>query len=652
MKDKSSKTGIAENLKENKTPHLLFAGLFIIILVITTYWKSSDNGFVDWDDYAYVVDNELVRSPGDSYLKDLFTTPVSQNYHPLTILSLRLDNNICKSCPEGISPKPFIRGNVILHVLNSLLVLILVFLLTNRNIITSFLVAVVFGIHPMHVESVAWIADRKDVLYTFFFLAGLIFYMYFKKGGQKKYLWLTATFILFIMSCLSKATAVVFPVVLILIDFWIGYTKENSIRKTLKEVFFIKNLLLRVPFFIISVFIGLLASRIQNNQNFLGMLNLSKNMSDVVNTVQPFNILERFQIAGYGFIIYIIKFFVPVQLTAFYPYPELKEFINGSFKLILWLSTAATIIIILAVIYSIKKSKIYFFGIGFYLITIALVLQFISVGSAIMANRYSYLPYIGLSLIPAMLIANSKKTIRNILLIISGCFIILLMFLSVQQVKTWKNPETLWTNVLKKHSHLELARRARGKYYSKISSLANSENEKKVLEDKAFTDFTEAIKAGTKSSDVFEGTAIIYESRGEPEKALLFIDKAISMNPKKGGGYYNRAMIYDRLNQKENAIKDYNIALIYGSNLTIEILSNRSVLFLETGRFKEAVNDLDYLISVNPKEFMYYSNRAFAKLQLRDIDGAIADYRSVLQLKPGDQTTKKQLQILLDSQAR
>jgi tetratricopeptide (TPR) repeat protein len=652
VQNKISKTGIAASIKENKTLCLLLAGLFIIVLVEATYWKSSDNSFVNWDDYAYIVDNELVRNPGDSYLKDLFTTPVCQNYHPLTILSLRLDNNICKTCPEGISPKPFIRGNIILHVLNSLLVLFFVFLLTDRNIIASFLVALLFGIHPMHVESVVWISERKDVLYTFFFLAGLISYMYFKKEGQRKYLWLTVTFILFIMSCLSKATAVVFPVILILIDFWIGYTEKKPVGNILKNIIFSRNILLLIPFFIVSVFIGLLAFKIQDNQNFLGMLNLSKNMPDVVNTVHPFSLIQRFQIASYGFIVYILKFFIPVNLYAFYPYPELKEFISGSFKIILWLSTASTIIIFLAVIYSMKKSKLYAFGIGFYLITVILVLQFISVGFAIMADRYSYLPYAGLSLIPAMLISNSKKTIKNILLIISGCFIILLMFLSGQQVKIWKNPETLWTNVLKKYSHLELARRARGKYYSKMSSLARSENEKKMLEDKAFTDFTEAIKAGTKNSDVFEGTAIIYESRGEPEKALMFINKTISMNPKKGGAYYNRAMIYDMLDQKENAIKDYNMALIYSTDLTIEILSNRSVLFLETGQFKEAVNDLDYLISANPKEFMYYSNRAFAKIQLKDIDGAIADYRTVLQLKPDDQVTKKQLQILLDSQNR
>lgn len=651
VQDSRFKTGMTANLKENKTLHLLLAGLLVIILVVTTYWKSSDNSFVDWDDYAYVVNNELVRSPGESYLKDLFTTPVSQNYHPLTILSLRLNNNICKTCHEGISPKPFIHGNIILHVLNSLLVLVLVFLLTNKNIIASLLVALLFGVHPMHVESVAWIAERKDVLYAFFFLAGLISYIFFKKEEQKKYLWLTLTFILFVMSCLSKATAVVFPGVLILIDFWIEYTEGKPFGKVLKNTLLSKNLLLLIPFFIVSVFIGLLAYRIQDNQNFLGILNLSKNMSDVVNTVQPFTILERFQIAGYGFIIYIIKFFVPVQLIAFYPYPELKEFVSGSFKLILWLSTAATVIIILTAIYSIKKSKLFVFGISLFLITIALVLQFISVGNAILATRYSYLPYIGLSMIPAVLIANSKKTLKNILLFVSGCFIILLMYLSGQQIKTWKNTETLWTNVLKKHPHLELARRSRGKYYSRMSALAKSENEKKVLEEKAFADFSEAIKAGTKSADVYEGMAIVYESRGEQEKALLFITKAISMNPGKGGAYYNRAMIYDGLNQKNAAIKDYSTAINYDQSLELKALSNRAVLYLETEKFAEAKNDLDKLISIDSRNHMYYYNRAYSKLQMDDIKGAIDDYRTVLRLNPDDQATKKQLQILLDNQA-
>ena len=158
-------------IKDNR---YYFAGAMVLLLVLVlfTYSKSFKNSFVDWDDFTYVVNNDLVRTPGDTYFKDLFLTPVSSNYHPLTILSMRISSNVCGTCPAGISPAPFIRGNVVLHMLNTLLVFILVFLLCKRDILISFLVAAVFGVHPMHVESVAWISERKDVLYTFFFSSG------------------------------------------------------------------------------------------------------------------------------------------------------------------------------------------------------------------------------------------------------------------------------------------------------------------------------------------------------------------------------------------------------------------------------------------------------------------------------------------------
>jgi protein O-mannosyl-transferase len=266
-----------------------------------------------------------------------------------------------------------------------------------------------------------------------------------------------------------------------------------------------------------------------------------------------------------------------------------------------------------------------------------------------MADRYSYLPYIGLSLIAAVLITNTGKRTKNVLLAASGCFVILLMIISTQQVKTWKNTETLWANVIKKHPDLELARRSRGKYYSKMSGRAKNEKGKKLLEDKAFADFNIAIKAGTNSSDVYEGTAIIFNSRDEPEKALQFINKAISMNPLKGGAYYNRAMIYDALNEKEIAIHDYTTALNLDPMLSLKILSNRSVLYLETGKYAEAAKDLDSVIELDRNNYRNYYNRAFSKLQLGDMKGAINDYRKTLELNPNDEVTRKQLQVLLDN---
>lgn len=624
------------------------AMIVLLVLVLFTYGRSFKNTFVDWDDFTYVVNNDLVRNPDTSDLKDLFLTPVSSNYHPLTILSLRINRNVCGTCPNGISPTPFITGNVILHILNTLLVFILVFLLCKRNILVSFLVAIVFGVHPMHVESVAWISERKDVLYAFFFLSGLIAWLFYKRGNRGKYIWLVLAFLLFIFSCLSKATAVVFPVILLLLNFWTSRTEEdNQILKGLKEVVSRGNLLLITFFLIISVVFGLMAFKVQSGENFLGFLNLSKSHPDMVNAIGPYTILQRLEIASYGFILYIVKFFLPVNLSALYPYPSIKEFDSGPFAITLLFTVAATVLIVFLVIRSLRKTKLYAFGMGFYIITIVLVLQFISVGMAIVAERYSYLPYIGISFIPATLISESSGTRKKILLLISGCFIIMLIILSRRQTGVWNNTETLWTQVIKRHPGQELPRRSRGKFYSKKSLEAKDIGDKKKYEDLALVDFTEAINAGTKSADVYQGTGVIYGSKGELEKAVGFLNKAISVDPKNGPAYYNRALINEKLGEKEAAIKDYNMALIYNPEDALRILNNRSNLFLETGRFREARLDFDYLIYIQSGNFLYYSNRAFARLQLGDVEGAILDYHKALQLKPDDQLSSENLQRLL-----
>ena len=637
----------SDTFKRKTSLQLILFAAVLSLLVLFTYSGALNNEFVDWDDFGYVVNNDLVRNPGDSYLRELFTTPVSSNYHPLTILSMRLNSNVCETCPNGISPAPFIRWNIILHILNTLLVLILIFLLSKRNILAAILTALIFGLHPMHVESVAWISERKDVLYTFFFLAGLITYLNFKKKDQRMLLWYLVTFILFILSCLSKATAVVFPVALILVDFMV-YPREGErpVLKAFKKAVSLKNLVWLVPFFIVSFFVGFMAYRIQSGDNFLGLLDLSKNAPDVINKIGPFTVFQRFEIGCYGFIVYIFKFFVPVNLLAIHPYPPLEDFTHGSFAIALYLSLIATVVIAVLVIMSLRKTRLYVFSTGFYFVTIALVLQFITVGISMISDRYSYLPYAGLAFIPASLIANSSKTKRTLLLIISACFIIMLMAVSKRQTQVWRNTETLWTKVIDKYPHQELPRRSRGKYYSRKSGQAKSNMEKKTFEDKALIDFTEAIKARTNSADVYMGTGIIYTSKGDLTNALLLLNAAIKIDPRKGSAYYNRALVYDQLNKKEEAIRDYNMALIYKSDLALQILNNRSNLFLETGRFKEAIPDFDYLISLDSNKFYYYSNRGIAKEQTNDIPGAISDFRKALQLQPDDDISRTHLEKL------
>jgi protein O-mannosyl-transferase len=632
----------------NENRKLIIAAFAITLLILVSYWKVFNNDFVDWDDFTYVVNNDLVRNPGDSFLKDLFTTPVSSNYHPLTILSMRLNNNVCDSCINGISPAPFIRGNVILHILNSLLVLLLVYILTRRNFLTAFIVALLFGVHPAHAESVAWIAERKDVLYSFFFFSGLIAWIFFKKADKGKHAWFILSFMLFVFSCLSKAVAVVFPVVIILINFWNYHTEnEKPVLASIREAFSLRNLFLLLPFFMVSVFIGLMAYKIQDGQNFLGFLDMSRNTPDVVNEIGPFSILQRAQIASFGIMTYIIKFILPLNLSPLYPYPTLQEFNDGTFHITLWLTFAAVIGLIVMTILSLRRTKLYAFSLGFFIVTVALVLQFVTVGMAIAADRYTYLPYLGLSFIPASLIASTAGKTKYILLLAVSCFVIFFIAQTRVQADVWQNTETLWSKAIERDPGLEVALRSRGKYYSKKALQAKSPAEKSVFEDKAYLDFREAIKSGTNSADVYEGTGVIYGSRGEPEKGILFLNKALELDPKKGSAYYNRALFYDQLNKKEEAIRDYNLALIYRPEKVFEIINNRSNLLLETGRYREAVTDLDYLISTGGNNFNYYYNRGFAKVYLNEIDQAIADFRKSLELKPDDKQAKEALSRLL-----
>jgi len=248
---------------------------------------------VSWDDYDYVIDNELVRNDGKTDLKAIFTSVVSLNYHPVTILSLRVNNNDCSKCPEGISPGPFITGNIILHTLNTLLVFILIFLLFRKDFVMAFIVAALIAVHPLHVESVAWISARKDVLSSFFFLSGLISWISYMRASKNKFLWLLLSFLLFIMATLSKATTVVFPFVAIITSYLIDGSPHLIYRKEPLKNFFSRVIIPLLPFFAVSLFIGFMAINVQNGENFLGMLHFSREPEDAVNAAGDFSVFQR-----------------------------------------------------------------------------------------------------------------------------------------------------------------------------------------------------------------------------------------------------------------------------------------------------------------------------------------------------------------------
>jgi hypothetical protein len=208
--------------------------LLIVCITAICLFPMLKNEFTNWDDEFYVNNNMLLRGPD---WHGIFSQSVLGNYHPLTIITLAFNYAI-----SGLDPFSYLLVNYLLHLINTILVFYLIWNISGKNKFIAAFVAIIFGIHPMHVESVAWVAERKDVLYTLFFLLALLKYWKFLLTNEKKHFWLC--FLFFVLSLLSKPAAIVLPLVLILFDYW----KGRSINlKTITE---------KIPFLILSLLFG------------------------------------------------------------------------------------------------------------------------------------------------------------------------------------------------------------------------------------------------------------------------------------------------------------------------------------------------------------------------------------------------------------
>lgn len=611
-----------ESPKDSSTSFPFF--LSIILLTIITYFVFSgakDNVFVNWDDQVYVEEQPLVLN---KEYAQLWKTPVSLNYHPATMISLAMQvpKNIKK-----LSPAPFIHLNIWLHIFNSILVFLLIWMINDKKWLVALLTAAIFALHPMHVESVVWVSERKDVLYTFFFLlASISYWQYLEKNI--KY-WLLFTFGCFLLSVLSKAMAVTLPIVLLLLDYWKG--------RNLKDF---THWIEKIPFFAVSLFFGLMAVSVQSGGDFGGLLTLLGEKTKAVADAEVFSLWQRFQFASYGFVQYIFKFFVPTEICAFYPYPEGNKL--SSLQGLLYPLTF--ILIVAAAIWSATKTKIFAFGTGFYLVTVALVLQFMSVGLAIMADRYTYVPYIGLAFIVVYTtdkwLMTRSSAFQYIGVSILSIFIIFLTFKTKSQVEVWQNSENLWSQVIQYYPKEDLALGNRGNYRGKTGNIAG-----------AMEDFEHAIADGCERADVYEGLGNSYgtlsmqhaDKKSEyAAKSLEMYQQALKIDPTKGNIHYNLGIT--QLQTDPNAsVKSFEAALKYMGHREAEILPTYGMALLNSGKYSEAITIMTQAMSKStPTDAMFY-HRGLAQLGNNNTTAAKNDFLEALKINPNNQEVKDRL---------
>ncbi|MCC7303696.1 MAG: tetratricopeptide repeat protein [Bacteroidia bacterium] len=577
---------------------------------------SDKKEFTNWDDPGYVLEQPLVKEYNADKRRILWdpSTDVMLNYHPITMMTLAWNYK------QGFDKKtntldvtPFAITNLMIHLANTLLVFLFIWSLTGGKWWASGLTALLFGIHPMHVESVAWISERKDVLYCFFFLLSCLAYLRFTEGS--KWLWLGISFLLFALSCLSKAMAVPLPLVLILIDV---FRQRQFNFRVIAE---------KIPFLLLALWFGYNAVQIQDR--------------GALAEFEVFTLGQRIMFASYGFIMYVVKLFAPFGLSAFYPYPALDE--HGTIPALYYLAPLlASALLTIPLIYLRKKNPEWFrvvlLGSGFYSLMVALVLQFISVGQAIMADRYTYVPYIGLFFIAGMgfeKILVSRR--RNLALGAVAGFALLCGWLTHSRVQIWHNSGVLWTDVIDQYPFLieqdgnvvkvkkrgfETAYKNRGNWYAD-----------RQLYDSAFADYDVLARAATKDAGVWSNLGNVYALKGDISKALDAYSKAIQYNPGNLQTYLNRGLTYSNLGRNAEALADMESALKLspGSEQAFT-LKARSLLNL--GKYPETIRLCEQLLLTFPQNAELYFFKGTALLNVSKPAEGITEINKAIQLNP------------------
>ena len=579
----------------------------ILALTFIAYIPALKAGLVNWDDPDYVSNNPMIRNI--SNLEMLLKTPIQGNYHPLTVLSLAINYSI-----SGFDAWSYHLLNLLFHLCNCYLVFRLALILSRNNLTIAFTTSLLFGIHPMHVESVAWVSERKDVLYSLFFLAGLISYTKYVDSGSKKQYGLTI--LLLVLSLLSKPAAVIFPVVLFCIDllrnrkFNLGLMAE------------------KIPFFILAFAMGLLTFTAQKEKG-------------AIEATEIFDLSTRMLMGFYGIMMYFVKLIFPVNLSPFYPYAP----INEKLPAVYYIAPFFSLLLIALVFYSLKRNRVIAFGILFYIANLLLVLQFMPVGSAIIAERYTYLPYIGIFYILGWLIDRYAKgnLLRSYYFNIP--IAIILAILTFKQCGIWFNSATLWDHAIKTQPSAR-AYINRGLLYKeeknytaaiqfydeaiKINvadheAYANRGNVYFELNklDLAAADYKKARQIKPDYVTANDNLGALFGMRRQYDSALVYFNNAVAINPRYANSYKNRALVYLELNRTEESATDFNKYLELIPN-DPDIMNMVGVCYRNLARYKEAVAIIDQAINIKPDPH-FYLNRAYCHRGLKDFASARRD---------------------------
>ncbi len=501
----------------------------ILIFTFLVFSISLKNEFlIGWDDGEYIT-NPIISGDGPIKTAEIFSSFHLGMYQPFAIVSFALNYKI-----SGDTAWPYILTNLLLHLLN----ILLVFRLAKRwmkSYVPATVVALLFAIHPMHVEAVAWISTRSSGLYSFFFLLGLLVWdKYLEEGYRSKYYLLALLFTL--LALFSKSMAATFPLILFLMDYLKG--REFKLRLIIEKL----------PFLALSVIFGIVAIKAAASFGHLTVLE------------QDFSLVQRFFLIVYGIAFYLIKLLLPTNLSAIYAFPELT---NGGLPNYVYSAVVLPVIMAAAIWFSGKNRREFIFAGLFFLLSISMVLPLFWSRIFITADRYTYIPYIGLFMIVARyfnMLTESWKTInksnRRMLIAASVFIVALLSIATFNRIQTWETTPTLLTDVIeKKRSDADMAH---GYFY-----LANYYDGADNAEE-AIKYYDLSLSRNSRYLLALNNRGILKGKAGNPIAAIRDFEDAISIKPDYAEAFYNRGVALYQTGDQNRACEDWKKSLKLG----------------------------------------------------------------------------------------
>ena len=565
----------------------LWNKLFVMIPMLVLFLYTPiivKQEFINYDDDWTIYENPFITNFSGDQTGGLFHSFYYGQYSPLAMTVLGSLYSISDGKPGILK-----FGALFIHLINIILVYSLFRAVFKDNRL-AFLTSALFAVHPVQIESIAWLsAVYKIGLYSLFTLGGLIFWIKFQE--KEKRIFYVLSLLMMVLSCFSKEQAVVFPLFLILLI----YTNNKPI--------FTKETLLKLsPFLLISIVFVIVT--------FLAVK--SYNEVQVINYSLP----QRIYFLTFTFVSYFRLYFFPLKLSAFYLFPDVTIGQTGYF-----IFPFLSMILLGLIYFRAKKDRQVLMGVMFFAVSILLTfaLQLLSVRDTLYADRYLYL---GISGLAFATIAGIENVTKKSLTIIWGAIVLIFIVLSIQRLRVFQNSETLWTDAINKNPKNAFAYNNRGNYLRQNGQF-----------EKAITDYNKALNVNPKYYFSLNNRGKVYLDLGKIDLALEDFNKALIIEPGYVKALSNRGAAYGLKQDWDKSLADLNLALEIKPDFA-NALSNRGLVYFQMSEYQKCIDDYVKYLKIVPNDAYIINTIALCYSRLKNYYKAIEEYNKSINIKP------------------